>query len=64
MNDSYFFTVKEHPLFSTQSLERADLKVFLTPGFENEERISMQTILYRWLRREEGVAIVPASTSE
>src|ERR1700693_3238759 len=29
MNDSYFFTEKERLLFSTPSLERADLTVFL-----------------------------------
>ena len=29
MNDSYFFTEKEHLLFSTPSLERADLTAFL-----------------------------------
>src|SRR4029077_19149522 len=48
MNDSYFFTDREHLLFSTQSLERADLKVFLRELRTSRIRCRQPS---RWLRR-------------
>jgi len=47
MNDSYFFTEKEHLVFSTPSSERVESQGF-SPRVENEPN-SMQTIL-SWLR--------------
>ncbi len=47
MNDSYFFTEKERLLFSTPSLERADLKVFLRGLRTSRIRCRRSS---RWLR--------------
>ena len=48
MNDSYFFTAKEHPLFSTPSLERADLTAFLRGWRTSRIRCRRSS---PWLRR-------------
>src|SRR5580704_8822053 len=48
MNDSYFFTEKEHLLFSTQLLERAGLKGF--PRGLRTNRIRCRRFS-RWLRQ-------------